>query len=119
MVDAGEFVINDVFKHHAEVVGFREKRGVSSDVLANIPEDSTGSGLGGAGAEELGATEPDGGYAVVLLALAPRVEVENHARPRRGAAWGRSVGSGVRWGIDRVREGVVENMVGARWGGFV
>jgi hypothetical protein len=35
-----------------------EERGVLSDVFPNIPEDTVFFGFSGAGAEELGATEP-------------------------------------------------------------
>lgn len=114
VVDTGEFVIDDVFEHHGEVlVGLGEEGGVFRDVLADVPEDAGRAGLGGAGAEKLGAGEPDGGDAVVLLALAPRVEVEDHPRPRCPAPRGRCVRGGVRWRIDGVGEGVVDYSVGA------
>jgi len=114
VVDAGELVVDDVFQHHGEVeVGFGEEGGVSGDVLADVPEDAIGGGFGGTGAEDLGAGDPDGGDAVVLLALAAGVEVEHDAGPRGGAAWGRAVGGGVRRSVDGVGEGVVEDTVGA------
>lgn len=70
-VNAGEDAIDDVFEHHGEVeVRSNKERGVLGDVLANLPEDSLLGGLGSAGAEELGAAEPQPGDAVVLLALA-------------------------------------------------
>lgn len=120
MVDASELVVDDVFKHHGEVkVVFGEEGGVSGDVLADVPEDAVSGGLGGAGAEKLGAGDPDGGNAIVLLALAAGVEVEHDAGPRAGAAWGRAVGGGVRRRVDSVGKGVVEGTVGAGGSGFV
>lgn len=114
VVDAGEFIIDDVFEHHGEVlVGLGEEGGVFRDVLADVPEDAGGAGLGGAGAEDLGAGEPDGGDAVVLLPLTPHVEVEDHAGPRRRTPRWRRVGGGVRWRIDGVGESVVDDSVGA------
>lgn len=76
-------------------------------------------GLGGAGAEELNAAEPQAGDAVVLLAFAGCVEMEENAGP-----WGRAVeGWGVRGGegrgVDGVGEGVAEDEVGARRGGLI
>lgn len=59
MVNAGVDIVNDVFEHESEVeVVLYEERGVLSDVFSNIPEDTVFFGFSGAGAEELGATEP-------------------------------------------------------------
>lgn len=120
MVDACELVVDNVFEHHGEVeVGFGEEGRVSRDVLADVPEDAVGGGLGGAGAEDLGAGDPDGGDAVVLLALAAGVEMEHDAGPRGGAPRGRAVGGGVWRRVDGVGEGVVEDTVAAGRSGFV
>lgn len=120
MVDAGEFSVDDVLEHHGEVeVGPGEQRGVPGDVLADVPEDSGGGWLGGAGAEELDAAKPDGGDAVVLVAVGGGVEVQEDAGPGGRASGGRGVRGGVRWGVDGVGEGVVEDLVVARWGGVL
>jgi hypothetical protein len=59
MVNAGVDIVNDVFEHESEVeVVLYEERGVLSDVFPNIPEDTVFFWFSGAGAEELGATEP-------------------------------------------------------------
>lgn len=80
MVDAGEFAVDDILEHHGEVeVGGGEERGESGDVFADVPEDAGVGGLGGAGAEELGAGEPEGGDAVVLVAFGLGVEVNDGA----------------------------------------
>lgn len=62
--------------------------------------------LGGAGAEELGAAEPQAGDAVVLLAFTGGVEIEDNAGPRRGAMGGTGVRGGEGRGVDGVGEGV-------------
>ncbi|KAG6416057.1 hypothetical protein SASPL_123479 [Salvia splendens] len=65
--DAGVCVVDDVLEHDEEgEVGAAEEGGVAGDVFAEGPGDSVRGGLGGAGAEELGADEPDCGDAVVL-----------------------------------------------------
>ena len=97
MVNAGVDVVNIVFEHDSKVkVILLEERGVSSDVFSNLPEDAALSGLGGAGAEELGATEPQGGDAVMLITFGLDVEFEGYVVPRRGAMEWREVGGGVR-----------------------
>ncbi|KAJ6295171.1 hypothetical protein OIU76_023137 [Salix suchowensis] len=99
MVNAGVDVVNVVFEHDSKVkVILLEERGVSSDVFSNLPEDAALSGLGGAGAEELGATEPQGGDAVMLITFGLDVEFEGYVVPRRGAMEWREVGGGVRSG---------------------
>ncbi|KAG6418808.1 hypothetical protein SASPL_121013 [Salvia splendens] len=65
--DAGVCVVDNVLEHDGEgEVGAAEEGGVAGDVLAEGPGDSVRGGLGGTGAEELGAGEPNGGDAVVL-----------------------------------------------------
>ncbi|KAG6437475.1 hypothetical protein SASPL_102392 [Salvia splendens] len=65
--DAGVYVADDVLEHDGEgEVGAAEEGGVAGDVFAEGPGDSVRGGLGGAGAEELAAGEPDGGDAVLL-----------------------------------------------------
>lgn len=97
MVDAGVDIVDDVFEHDSKVkVVLLEERGVSSDVFSNLPEDTAFSGFGGAGAEEFGATEPQGGDAVVLIAFGFDVEFEGYVGPRRGALEWWKVWGGVR-----------------------
>lgn len=79
MVNAGIDAVDDIFEHHGEVeVGAREERGVPGNVLSNFPEDSALGWLRCAGAEQLGAPEPQAGDAVILLALALGAEIEDH-----------------------------------------
>ena len=54
-----------------------EEGGEAGDVLGEGPGDAVGGGLGGAGAEELGANKPDGGDAVDLSAVGGSGEVED------------------------------------------
>ncbi|KAJ6690128.1 hypothetical protein OIU85_006410 [Salix viminalis] len=101
MVDAGVDVVNVVFEHDSKVkVILLEERGVSSDVFSNLPEDAALSGLGGAGAEELGATEPQGGDAVMLITFGLDVEFEGYVGTKEGGNgmagsrwWSKEVGS--------------------------
>lgn len=87
-----------------------EERGVAGDVFADGPEDAGRGGFGGACAEDLGAVDPDGGDAVVLLAGGGDGEIENGggpggvARGEVGGDWRRAEGVG---------EGVGEDGVGA------
>lgn len=121
-VDAGVDVVNDVFEHHGEFkISLNEKRGIPGDILPNIPEDSGLRGLGGAGPEELDAAEPDGGDAIVLVALAFGAKVEDDVGPRRGAIVfrRRPVRDGERRAVDGVAEGVVEHLVGTGRGEVV
>lgn len=102
-----------------------EQRDIPGDVLADIPEDAVGGGFGGAGAEDLGAGEPDCGDAVVLVAVGGGLEVEDDGGPRRRAGGGRGVGGGDGWAADGVGEVVVEDLeregrdevIGGKWVG--
>lgn len=117
MVDTSVDVIDDVLEHHRDGrVGAAEEGGIAGDVLADAPEDAGLGGLGRAGAEELGAVEPDGGDAVVLLAGAGDGEVEDDASPWGGAVGGRGVGGGGRRGAVGVGEVVAEDGKRARRG---
>ena len=108
----GVNVVNDVFKHDGDSeIGLTEKRGVSSDILAETPENSVRSGLGGAGAEEFHAGQPYGGDPIVLGAIGGGGELQSGVCP--GAVGRRGVG-GVGGGeIDGVGEGVREEREGA------
>lgn len=56
---AGEFSVNNIFKHHSEVkVGLSKKGVVFSNIFTNIPEDSRIIRLSGACSEKLDAGEP-------------------------------------------------------------
>lgn len=115
MVDSREFVVDDVLQHHGDLdVRPGQERGVPRDVLADPPEDAVLVGLGGAGAEELDAAQPDGGDAVVLVAAGGDGELEGDGGPgRSGAEWERGVGGGEGRGVDGVGEGVGDDAVGA------
>lgn len=107
MVNPSELMINDVFQHHREIqVRPCKERGVPGDILPNIPEDSILGGLGGAGAKELDAADPQAGDAVVLLSFTIGVEMEENAGPRGRAMRGRDVGGGEGRRVDGIGEGV-------------
>jgi hypothetical protein len=114
VVNAGIDFVDDILEHHGEVeVVAREERGVPGDVLSNLPEDSALCGLGCAGAQNLGAAEPHAGDAVVLLASALGAEIEDHVGPGCGAIERRGVVGGEGRGVHGVREGVLEDLLGA------
>lgn len=84
-----------------------------------MPEHAGFGGLGSAGAEELDASEPDGGDAVVLVAGGGHGEGKHDAGPRGGAVRsGRGVWDGSRGQAVGVGEGVVEDELGAGRGGW-
>ncbi|PON68959.1 UDP-glucuronosyl/UDP-glucosyltransferase [Parasponia andersonii] len=84
---------------------YGEERGVASDVLSNLPEDSALGHLGSAGSENLDGGEPEGSDAVVLFAPALCTKLGDDQGP-----WWRAIGRrrvrGVEWrGVDGVAEG--------------
>lgn len=117
MVNTSELIIDEILKHHRDsTIRFLKKRVVPSDVLTNIPEGPRIRRLRGAGAEDLGAGEPDGGDTVVLVAVDVAGEVEDSVRPRRRACRRRGVGDGDRRLAVGVGEGVLEERECAVWG---
>lgn len=120
VVNAGVDVVNDVLEHHREVeAAAREERGVSGDVLSNLPEDSFFCRLGRAGAEELHAAKPQADYPVVLLAFAFGAKLEAYVGPGRWAIGRRGVAGGEGRAIHGVGEGVPKDSVGAGWGQLI
>uniref|UniRef100_K3Z4N4 Uncharacterized protein n=1 Tax=Setaria italica TaxID=4555 RepID=K3Z4N4_SETIT len=111
VVHAGVLVVDEVLEHdgeHAASWG-TEERGVAGHVLADCPADAVGGRLSGGGAEELGAVEPDGGDAVVLVPGDGDGEGEHDERPGRGAPRGRRVRGRGGGGAVGVGEGVGEH----------
>lgn len=114
-VHPGVLVVDDVLEHDGEDAAGRgaEERGVAGDILADGPADALGGRLRGGGPEELGAVEPDGGDAVVLVAGAGGGEGEHDEGPGRGAPGGGRVRGLGRRGAVGVAEGVGEDRHGA------
>jgi hypothetical protein len=111
VVYAGVHVVDEVLQHDRKLAAARgpEQRGVAGDVLVDGPANAVGGGLGRGGPEELGAVEPDGCDAVVLVTGDGDGEGENDEGPgRRALGWRRvrRLGGGSAVGVG---EGVGEH----------
>lgn len=91
VVDSGVGVVDDIAEIDGERLRVFEEGGVAGDVLLHGPIDAIFGGLGGAGAEELGAAQPEAENAVELAAFAVCFPLEDDF----GELLGRAAGGGI------------------------